>query len=57
MAEFCKKCFINKLLTSKEREDYKNNKIEIIMSDSYTLCESCGNTTIFVKSIKDRKEK
>ena len=56
MAEFCRKCFVDKLMTSKERENYRNNKIEIIMSDLYTLCEGCGNITNFVKSIKDRKE-
>lgn len=57
MAEFCKECFINKLMSSKERKDYKNNKIEIIMSASYALCEGCGNITNFVDFIKNRRGK
>lgn len=44
-------------MSSKERKDYKNNKIEIIMSASYALCEGCGNITNFVDFIKNRRGK
>ena len=42
MAEFCKKCFIEKLLTSYERRDYDDGKLSIVMYEDEDFCEGCG---------------
>ena len=40
MAEFCKECFKNKLLTVKEREEISDD--QIIMFSVKDFCEGCG---------------
>ena len=40
MAEFCKECFKNKILTVKEREEISDN--QIIMFPVKDFCEGCG---------------
>lgn len=57
MAEFCKECFMNKLLTSKERTKLEEKKIEIVMSNLFTLCEGCKKVDNFVERIVDKKGK
>lgn len=41
MAEFCKECFIDGLITSQERRDYEAGKYTIIESDDKDICEGC----------------
>ena len=48
MAEFCKECFKNKILTVKEREEISDN--QIIMFPVKDLCEGCGE----LKYVVDR---
>lgn len=42
MAEFCRECFVNKILDSKEQELYEEGKLEIIESTDDDYCEGCG---------------
>lgn len=42
MAEFCKKCFVENLLDSNERELYEDGKLVIIETTDKDLCEGCG---------------
>lgn len=53
MAEFCKKCFIKKLLTSSEREDYNNGKLKIVMLEGSDFCEGCGEVAPVVNYIEE----
>ena len=40
MAEFCKECFKNKILTAKEQEEISDD--QIIMFPVKDFCEGCG---------------
>lgn len=44
MAEFCKKCFVEQMLTSAEQKEYKNGKLIVVTTadDDIDCCESCG---------------
>lgn len=46
MAEFCKECFKNKILTAKEREEISDD--QIIMFPVKDFCEGCGKFTFVV---------
>ena len=46
MAEFCKECFKNKILTSHERETIADE--QIIMFPVKDFCEGCGKFTFVV---------
>ena len=41
MAEFCRECFIDKLLTASERADYESGKLKIVMFETPDFCEGC----------------
>lgn len=49
MAEFCKECFKRHILTSKEREEIKDE--QIIMHPIKDLCEGCGEIKFVVDYI------
>ena len=53
MAEFCKECFKKHILTSKERNEIKDE--QIIMHPVKDLCEGCGEIK-FVVDYVDFKE-
>lgn len=42
MAEFCKKCFVEKILNTSEQMDYYKGKLKIIMFEDSDFCEGCG---------------
>lgn len=42
MAEFCEKCFVEKLLTAKEQQRYKEGGLKITLSKELDFCEGCG---------------
>ena len=48
MAEFCKECFMKKLITPQERNDYKIGKYKIIESNDNDICESCNQLKPYV---------
>lgn len=52
MAEFCKKCFIEKLLSTEDQKLYEQHKLNIVESKSKDLCEGCGKFTTFVLEVK-----
>lgn len=58
MAEFCKECFVNKLLNSKEQKLYKEGKIEIVESIDNDYCEGCGKIVpVVIEATKERGAK
>lgn len=50
MAEFCKKCFIEKLTFGEIKEE------QIIESNDYDLCEGCGEIKHIVLYVKEEKK-
>ena len=52
MAEFCRECFVNKILDSKEQELYEEGKLEIIESADDDYCEGCGKIVPVVIEVK-----
>lgn len=42
MAEYCKECFIKKILTTDENKEYEDGLIEIVETNFNDLCEGCG---------------
>lgn len=48
MAEFCKECFVQKLITLQERKDYVVGKYKIIESNDADICESCCQLKSYV---------
>ena len=42
MAEFCKRCFIDRLMDSRDQTLYKQEKITLVMSEDNDFCEECG---------------
>lgn len=53
MAEFCEKCFVDKLLPTKEQQRYKNGRLKITLSKELDLCEGCGEVKCVVVSYID----
>lgn len=49
MAEFCKECFKNKILTVKEREEISDD--QIIMFPVKEFCEGCGEIKYVVDHV------
>ena len=42
MSEFCKKCFVEKLLDTKSKMLFKKGKLKITLSEENDFCEGCG---------------
>lgn len=42
MADFCKKCFVEKLLTPAEQQEYKSGTLELKLSEEAYFCEGCS---------------
>lgn len=53
MAEFCEKCFVEKLLTEKEQQRYKEGRLKITLSKELDLCEGCGEVRFIVANYSD----
>ena len=53
MAEYCKECFKNKILTPQERAEITNEQI-IVLSER-GLCESCGELKYIVSYVLDEE--
>lgn len=53
MAEFCEKCFVEKLLTAKEQQRYKEGRLKITLSKELDLCEGCGEVKCIVVNYSD----
>lgn len=54
MAEFCKKCFVEKMLNSAEKKEYKNGNLTIVTTaeDDVDYCEGCSTLGPVVDHIK-----
>lgn len=50
MAEFCKECFVKKLLSTKEQQRYKEGRLKINLSKEFDFCEGCGEIKCVVVS-------
>ena len=55
MAEFCRECFVNNILDSKEQKLYEERKLEIIESTDDDYCEGCGKIVPVVIEVKKKK--
>lgn len=53
MAEFCRECFVNKLLSSEEQQRYKEGRLKIVLSKELDLCEGCGDIKQVVVNYSD----
>ena len=53
MAEFCKECFINRILSSSEKEKYNKRHLKIVMFNEPDLCEGCGEILPVVNYIEE----
>ena len=42
MAEFCKQCFIEHIMNSREQALVEQEKITFVLSENNDLCEGCG---------------
>ena len=42
MSEFCKKCFVEKLLDTKSKMLFEKGKLKITLSEENDFCEGCG---------------
>lgn len=51
MAEFCKDCFRNKILTSEENQIIKDE--QIVMFEEQGFCEGCGEVKELVNYVED----
>lgn len=54
MAEFCKECFKNKILTLQERKEIVDE--QIVMSSEKDFCESCGAYKRVVIKVKTKEK-
>ena len=54
MAEFCKDCFRNKLLTTKENREITDE--QIIMFKGVDYCEGCGQIKPLVHYVKEKTQ-
>ncbi|MCM1167220.1 MAG: hypothetical protein NC299_18020 [Lachnospiraceae bacterium] len=53
MAEFCKKCFVEQILTTDEQKKYRNGKIKITESSYDDFCEGCEKIKPIVLEVRD----
>ncbi len=53
MAEFCKECFMESIITSAERKKIDEGKMEILKSDYDDFCEGCEKIKPIVLEVKD----
>lgn len=56
MAEFCRRCFIDKMLDYREQEEYDAGELTVQMSDDDDLCEACGSIGPIVERVVYNKE-
>ena len=56
MAEFRKKCFVKKLMTTDERRKLDAGQILIFESDWNDFCEGCGSIGPVVEKVRKNDE-
>lgn len=54
MAEFCEKCFKQKLISSDEQKLIESGEIQVFVSDWDDLCEGCGKIVPVVIRVQKR---
>lgn len=56
MAEFCKECFKDLIMTSEEQQKVNSGEILLFESSWDDLCEGCGRIVPVVISVKNHDE-
>lgn len=53
MSEWCKECFIDGLMTTKEQEKVEQGKITFVLTEFNDFCEGCSRMKPVVAEVKE----